>query len=54
MRITVIGSGNSILIYAAKIYEKSHEVAILRTTSKCNVFLGDNQGKGLSQNLIIL
>ncbi|MBO4822431.1 MAG: NAD/NADP octopine/nopaline dehydrogenase family protein [Prevotella sp.] len=37
MRITVIGSGNSGLIHAAKMYEKGHQVAILKTTSKGNL-----------------
>ena len=42
MRITVIGSGNSGLIHAAKLYEKSYEVAILKTTSKGNVDFFEN------------
>ncbi|MBR6181750.1 MAG: NAD/NADP octopine/nopaline dehydrogenase family protein [Prevotella sp.] len=37
MRITVIGSGNSGLIHAAKMYEKGQQVAILKTTSKGNL-----------------
>lgn len=37
MKITVIGSGNSGLIHAAKLYEKGQQVAILKTTRKGNV-----------------
>ncbi len=33
MRFTVIGSGNSGLIHAAKIYEKGFDVAVLKTSS---------------------
>ena len=33
MRFTIIGCGNSGLIHAAKLYEKGHEVALLKTSS---------------------
>lgn len=33
MRFTIIGCGNSGLIHAAKLYEKGHEVALLKTSN---------------------
>ena len=33
MKFTIIGCGNSGLIHAAKLYEKGHEVALLKTSS---------------------
>ena len=41
MKITVIGSGNSGLIHAAKLYEKSQQVAILKTSNFGNVAFFD-------------
>ncbi|MBQ3944867.1 MAG: NAD/NADP octopine/nopaline dehydrogenase, partial [Alphaproteobacteria bacterium] len=33
MNFTIIGCGNSGLIHAAKLYEKGHEVALLKTSN---------------------
>ena len=33
MKITIVGCGNSGLIHAAKLYEKGHEVALLKTSN---------------------
>jgi opine dehydrogenase len=33
MRITIVGCGNSGLIHAAKLYEKGHQVALLKTSN---------------------
>ena len=33
MKFTIIGCGNSGLIHAAKLFEKGHEVALLKTSS---------------------
>ena len=37
MKCTIIGGGNSGLIHAAKLYEKSYHVGILKTSSFGNV-----------------
>lgn len=33
MKFTIIGCGNSGLIHAAKLYEKGHEIALLKTSN---------------------
>jgi UDP-glucose 6-dehydrogenase len=33
MKITIVGCGNSGLIHAAKLYEKGHEIALLKTSN---------------------
>ena len=33
MKFTIIGCGNSGLIHAAKLYEKGHKVALLKTSN---------------------
>ena len=33
MKFTIIGCGNLVLSHAAKLYEKGHEVALLKTSN---------------------
>lgn len=45
MRFTIIGCGNSGLIHAAKLYEKGHEVALLKTSNTNGRFFDIIQGE---------
>ncbi|MBQ6161612.1 MAG: NAD/NADP octopine/nopaline dehydrogenase family protein [Prevotella sp.] len=46
MKITIIGCGNSGLIHAAKLYEKGHEVALLKTSNTNGSFFDFIKDKG--------
>lgn len=46
MRITIIGCGNAGLIHAAKLIEKGHEVALLKTSSTNNDFYNIIKSEG--------
>ena len=45
MKYTIIGCGNSGLIHAAKLYEKGHEVALLKTSNTNGRFFDIIQGE---------
>lgn len=46
MKITIIGCGNSGLIHAAKLFEKGHEVALLKTSNLNGQFFDSVREKG--------
>ena len=46
MRITIVGCGNSGLIHAAKLYEKGHEVTLLKTSNTNGRFFDIIQEEG--------